>query len=59
MSAEAKQLLEQIYSSTTRPWNSAWRVRTFLAARATQAPSGLIPCVDPLPLFYQPPRSPG
>jgi hypothetical protein len=55
----AQVLPEGVWSSNTRPWNSAWRVRTFLAARATQAPSGLIPCIDPLPLFYQPPRSPG
>jgi hypothetical protein len=56
---QAQVLSEGVWSSTTRPWNSAWRVRAFLAARVTQAPPDMIRCVDPLPLFSQPPRSPG
>lgn len=45
-----------VWSSTTLPWNSAWRIRRFLAERVPQAPSGLLACVDPLPVFAQPPR---
>jgi len=50
---------EGVWSSTTRPWNSAWRIRRFLASRVPQAPGALVNCIDPLPLFAQPPRSPG
>jgi hypothetical protein len=45
-----------VWSSTTLPWNSAWRIRRFLAERVPHAPADLLACLDPLPVFAQPPR---
>ncbi|NBU49647.1 MAG: hypothetical protein EBS47_05990 [Betaproteobacteria bacterium] len=57
--ARTEVVSEGVWSSTTLPWNSAWRIRGFLAGRVPQAPRGLLDCIDPLPLFAQPPRLPG
>jgi hypothetical protein len=55
----AEVVAEGVWSSTTLPWNSAWRIRGFLAGRVPQAPRALLDCIDPLPLFALPPRLPG
>lgn len=54
--ARADVMAQGVWSSTTLPWNSAWRIRRFLAERVPQAPLKLLACVDPLPVFAQPPR---
>lgn len=55
----AEVVSEGVWSSTTLPWNSTWRIRDFLAGRVPQAPGALLDCIDPLPLFGRPPRLPG
>lgn len=53
---DAQVVAEGVWSGTAMPWNPAWRVRGFLAARVPNAPADLIRCLDPLPWFAQPPR---
>lgn len=53
---EGAQLLPQgVWSGTTRPWNAAWRIRGFLKDRADGVPDALLACLDPHPIFEQPP----
>lgn len=52
----AQVISEGVWSSTTRPWEPAWRIRRFLSQRVPQAPQELLDCLDPVPVFSQPPR---
>ena len=52
----AEVLASGVWSGTTLPWNPAWRIRRFLSDRVPQAPAALLPCLDPLGVFAQPPK---
>lgn len=45
-----------VWSGTTLPWHPAWRIRGFLAQRVPEAPASVLACLDPDPVFSQPPR---
>lgn len=52
----AEVVPEGVWSGTTRPWEPAWRIRRFLEQRVPKAPTELLACLDPVPVFAQPPR---